>query len=150
MNPIIKVGTKFEHRIIKSIKMIRIITILSISILSFTVKSQVQFKESFKEAQTLAAQSKKTLFVEFTAVWCGPCKLMEKKVFSKPEVGNFINSKFIPVKVDIGTPEGKEFAKAYFVDGVPTMIIMDSNGKVIKRLEGYHSDSQLITQLKNL
>jgi thioredoxin 1 len=117
----------------------------------FTLNAQVNFEaKSLKEAIELAKKSKKRVIIDFTATWCGPCKLMDKKVFSKPEVGNIVNNKFVAVKMDVDTPEGKELQSKYSIDSVPTMILIDTDGRVLKRLEGYHDDKKLIQELKNL
>jgi len=124
---------------------------LSIILTANLAQAQINFKTSYKEAQTFAKNTgKKLILMDFTATWCGPCKQMEKKVFTKPEVFNLINSKFSAVKMDVDTPEGKELSTKYSVDSVPTMIIMDTNGKVIKRIEGFHTEKELIKEIEAL
>ncbi len=46
-------------------------------------------------------EENKNIFVDFYATWCGPCKLMDKNIFSTNEVGELMNNKFISVKVQM-------------------------------------------------
>ncbi len=45
------------------------------------------FKGTWQEALAKAKKTNKLLFVDAFATWCGPCKMMDKKVFVKKEVG---------------------------------------------------------------
>ncbi len=127
------------------------IIVISIILTASFAHAQINFKTTYKDAQTFAKNTgKKLIFMDFTATWCGPCKQMEMKVFTNPEVFNLINSKFSSVQLDVDTPEGKELSNKYSIDGYPTMIILDIYGKVIKRIEGYHTDKQLIKEIKDL
>ena len=55
------------------------------------------FKGSFEEALKKAREEKKSLFVDFYADWCDPCKAMAVQVFPQKEVGDYFNSRFICV-----------------------------------------------------
>lgn len=115
------------------------------------IQAQIKFKPSIKEAQALAKSAgKKYILIDFTATWCKPCKQMDKKVFAKEEVGDFVNAKFSPAKIDIDTPEGKELTSKYAVESIPTIIITDLKGNVVKRLEGFHPDKKFLEALENM
>jgi thiol:disulfide interchange protein len=45
------------------------------------------------------------------ASWCGPCKKMDKMVFTQAEVGEVYNSTFINTKFDMEKGEGVGMAK---------------------------------------
>lgn len=136
--------------IVRKTQMKKLFVLLVIFVGHYT-QAQIQFKPSIKEAQTHAKLAgKKYILIDFTATWCGPCKQMDKKVFAKPDVGNFVNAKFSPAKIDIDTPEGKELTSKYVIESIPTIIVTDLNGKVIKRLEGFHADKEFLKQLETM
>lgn len=41
------------------------------------------------------------------ASWCGPCKLMEKNVFTDKNVADFYNKNFVNARIDMEKGEGQ-------------------------------------------
>ncbi|MCF7730512.1 MAG: thioredoxin family protein [Akkermansiaceae bacterium] len=98
------------------------------------------WSEDLDKALEQAKKEKKSVLVEFTGSdWCPPCKMMRKDVFSKSEFVDAASKNFILVEIDM--PRGdKEVAeknqptvKKYKVDGFPTVILLDSDGKEFGR-----------------
>ena len=89
------------------------------------------FKGSFQEALAEAKKQNKTLFVDFYATWCGPCKRMAKEVFTLKEVGDYFNGRFISLQVDAEKPENKDIAKQYKVEAYPTVAFIAPDGKAL-------------------
>lgn len=93
-------------------------------------------EKAFKDAK---AQDKSVL-VEFTGSdWCPPCIAMRKNVFSKKEFVDAASKKYILVELDFpnGDKEVKEknqpYAKKYKIEGFPTVILFNSEGKEFTR-----------------
>ncbi len=127
----------------------KIIGIILFIICLHQVKAQnhVAFiNKTMEQALKKAAAEKKLLFVDSYATWCGPCKQMDKKVFTDPEVINYFDTNFINIKIDVDTEEGQAIAKKYYIDEVPTLLFMNAEGKIIRRLSGYYNGNQLIQQ----
>lgn len=105
----------------------------------------IKFKSmSFEKAKTTAAESGKMIFVDAYTTWCGPCKRMAATSFKEAEVGEIFNSKFINLKIDCESDEGKELARIYKVRGYPTLLLIDGTGKVVKQTMGFMTADQLI------
>jgi thioredoxin 1 len=79
--------------------------------------------------------------LKFEASRCQPCKMMTKIMDDAAEQIT------IPVeKVDID--EKMELAKQYGIRGVPTLVLVDDEGKEIKRQSGVMMEAQLLEFLK--
>ena len=93
-------------------------------------------EQAFKDAK----KQNKPVLVEFTGSdWCPPCMMMRKKVFSQKEFVSAASKDFILVELDFpnGDPEVKKkndpYAKKYEIEGFPTVILFDSDGKEFNR-----------------
>ena len=105
----------------------------------------IQFTEaSWKDILKKAKTEKKVIFLDAYASWCGPCKLLQKNVFTKKAVGDFYNSKFINVKIDMEKGEGPALSQVYPLEAYPTLMYIDGNGKVLKKVLGFQSPDDLI------
>ena len=80
------------------------------------------------------------MLVEFTGSdWCPPCIAMRKNVFSKKEFVDAASKKYILVELDF--PKGDKaiaeknepYAEKYKIEGFPTVILFDSEGKEFTR-----------------
>ncbi|MGB1242014.1 MAG: thioredoxin family protein [Chitinophagales bacterium] len=91
-----------------------------------------------------AKKENKPVFVDFYTTWCGPCKMMEKTVFTKSNVSKFYNKNFINIKIDAEKGEGRNLAAKYNVAGFPCLIYLDGNGKVIHKELGYINANMMV------
>lgn len=70
------------------------------------------------------------VLVDFTAAWCGPCKMMSPVIDSiKSELGN----KVTILKLDVD--KNPQASDAYNIQSVPTFILF-KNGKIVWRQSG--------------
>jgi thioredoxin-related protein len=99
---------------------------------------------TWEEAMTLANQENKLIFLDISASWCGPCKLLKKKTFPDKEVGIFYNTHFINVALDGETGEGATLAKKYGVRGYPTLLFINGNGKIAAQTSGYRNPANFL------
>ncbi|WP_350285631.1 thioredoxin family protein [uncultured Croceitalea sp.] len=91
---------------------------------------------TFEAVKAKAKAENKKIFLDFYTVWCGPCKSMDKRVFSNESVGNYFNDRFINYKIDAEKGIGKALVKTFEVKGYPTYIFMDADGTVINKTVG--------------
>lgn len=113
----------------------------------FSASAQTEFRNlSFDEGLAAAKQEGKLVFIDFFTTWCGPCKMMSSKTFPEKAVGDYMNAKFIPMKMD-AEKEGLELARKYGVNAYPTYIILDTTGKQVAKVTGYMDGQRFINEL---
>lgn len=109
----------------------------------------VKFEEgTFAEALALAKKENKLVFMDCYTAWCGPCKILAKKIFPIKEIGDFFNAHFVNIQMDMEKGEGKELAKRYDVKAYPTLLIVDADGNLVHRVTGVRPPQQLLEQME--
>lgn len=103
----------------------------------------------------------KYIFVDCYATWCGPCKLMDAEVYPDPQVGAYMNDKFICVKVQIDRTKAdsqeirdwyqtaKMFYETYHIFALPTFLYFSPDGQPLHRVSGASSVQAFIQWAKD-
>ena len=100
-----------------------------------------KWEHNLDAALKRAKAEKKQVFVDVWAEWCPPCQHLKNNVFPTPEAGAAL-SKLVPASLMVQTKDRKDLAEAtaaakrFNVEAFPTLIVLDSNGKEIRRQVG--------------
>jgi thiol-disulfide isomerase/thioredoxin len=94
---------------------------------------------SFDQVLQKAKTINKPIFIDVFATWCGPCKQMEKEVFSDAKLGEFYNKNFICYKVDGEKNDGIDLVQNYQVEAYPTNLYLGKDGQLLYKSEGMKS-----------
>jgi thioredoxin-related protein len=122
---------------------------LSLFICGGVFAQGIEFEHTnFAEVLAKAKKENKMVFMDCYTSWCGPCKMLSKKVFPQKEVGDYFNANFVNFKVDMEKGEGVELQKKYQVKAFPTLLFLDANGKVLHKMVGGSDAAGLIAEAK--
>ena len=114
------------------------------------------------KAQAQAKAEKKMVLMDFNGSdWCPPCKALRKEVFNSPTFLEFAKNNLVLVDVDFphAKAQTEELKKAnealstkYNIEGYPTVIVLSSDGKELKKTVGYDGQKakDFIAELQKL
>ena len=77
-----------------------------------------------------AAAENQPIFIDFRADWCVICRRLEEQVFPQPQVASLLR-RMVLLKIDATdpSPEVAALLKQWGVVGLPTLIVLDSQGQ---------------------
>lgn len=91
-------------------------------------------KADIRAALAKAATEKKRVILEFGALWCYDCHVLDH-AFHSTEIAPLLNANFVVVHVDVGKyDKNMDLAKKYEVPlekGVPALAVLARNGKLL-------------------
>jgi thiol:disulfide interchange protein DsbD len=110
----------------------------------------LEFGHDEEKGVAAATNEKRPMIVDFGADWCGACKELEKHTFSDAKV-KANAGRFVGVKVDATNEEDPKvvaLTKKYNVKGLPTVVILDSQGKEVKRFTEFVDAEKFLAALE--
>ena len=100
---------------------------------------------SIDEAKPVASKQRKPIFMDVYAPWCGPCKNMDKMVFSEDSVQRALQSRYILAKINGDDPvQGDTLRKQWGIKAYPTYIILNPMGRERKRHVGFFPKTEFL------
>ena len=96
-------------------------------------ESAVAWEHDHDAGLARAAEKNQLVLLDFYADWCGPCKMMDREVFSREDVAEAL-ADWVPVKVD--AEANAKLADGYGIEGFPTFIALNPQGERLAVLPG--------------
>jgi thiol:disulfide interchange protein DsbD len=104
-------------------------------------------EHDFEEALDKAKTQNKLVLVDTFTSWCIQCKELDEKTWPNPYVVDWIQDNAVAVRID--TEKFRpDLAKSLGVTSYPTIILMTSEGKEIRRLNGFHKPEKMLGWLR--
>lgn len=97
-----------------------------------------------------AVEQNKLVFIDLFATWCPPCQMMEREVFSRNDVGAFMEQHFVCAKYDIDKTTGRELLKRYGNRRVPLYLIFNTEGELLGRIRGATDPERFMAEVKRI
>lgn len=142
----------------------RVLPILMLSVgLTFTVvgarqisankvmvdTSSITTTTKVSDVENVLMTSKPQVIVVVSAKWCAICREMEATTFKDKRVEKLLRH-YSVVDLDItdNEPEQIMFLKSYKVYGPPAILLFDTSGRLVNKLNGFVSADMLLSKLK--
>jgi len=113
-----------------------------------TAHADLAWETDYKKAQEEARANHKLVLLNFTGSdWCGWCIQLDRTILSKPQFKDYANKNLVLVELDFPrrkpqsvelTKQNQELAQRYHVDGFPTLVVLNGDGKPVWRYDGYY------------
>jgi len=119
--------------------------------LPLSAQVTVKWEHDYQAALARAKAEKKPVFMDLWTEWCPPCQFLKNKVFPTPEAQAALAA-YVPLSVMVQhkdrtpLPEGTQLAKQYNLEAFPTLVILDANGKELRRQVGAFSSGAELAQ----
>ena len=91
--------------------------------------SEIKWLDWTDEAFQRAKEEKKPVLLDISAVWCHWCHRLDKDTYSVPDIVEYIESHFVPIRVD--TDKRPDINRRYNMGGWPTTAFLTPDGRVI-------------------
>ncbi|PTT39764.1 disulfide isomerase [Chryseobacterium sp. HMWF028] len=119
--------------------------------IAISAQESIKFQElAFKDIIAKAKKEKKLVFIDAYASWCGPCKMMEKNVFTQKSVSDYYNTNFINARFDMEKGEGRDIASKFGVRSYPTYLFLNGEGELVSRNTGYMEESMFVAMAQDI
>ncbi len=115
-------------------------------------KSSIEWKSYSDNSLSQSTSLNKGAIIDFYADWCIPCKELDASTFSNTKVIEE-SKKFITLKANMTktlSPDVEQLRDKYKIVGVPTILILNSEGKEIQRITGFINAKEFSEMLKKV
>ncbi len=103
---------------------------------------------SLEDGLKKAEKERKYVLIYITSKHCHYCREMDKTTFKDDKVQRYLNTYFVPIKVEKTSKEGLLVRKKYGYMGTPTFHFLEADGKKIKTLFGAWNKEEFLKILK--
>ena len=127
-------------------KLLALSVLFALSLAPMLRASDGTWQTDPEKAIASAKGTKRLVLMDFTGSdWCSWCMKLNKEVFSQPEFQQFAQDNLVLVELDFprGKPQSADekarneaLAKKFRVQGFPTIVVLNSEGKQVGEL-GY-------------
>ncbi len=125
-----------------------VFAILVMSTLSFA--GEVTWVKDYNDALKQAGEQKKSVVLDMSASWCGFCRRMAREVYPAQEFVDYSrNHVFIRLFADTD-PQGEQLSRKFGIEGFPTILVLNPQGKELGRVVGFRPSSRLIQELRDI
>ncbi len=102
---------------------------------------ELAWLDDLDEGRQQAERREQPMLVKWTAVWCGPCRRMDREAFRDRVVVDLLRESFVIVEID--RDEQHELGAEHEIRALPTMQIFTPDGEEVDRRRGLQSPEQM-------
>ena len=135
---------------ISSVKNLAIAILVAFGLFSaVSARADSAWSTNLKTAQEEAKANHKLLLLDFTGSdWCGYCIQLDKAILSQQQFKDYASKNLVLVEIDFPRrkaqsvdvqKQNQELAERYQIEGFPTLVVLNGDGKTVWRYEGLYT-----------
>lgn len=109
--------------------------------------TDVAWERDWDAAFDRARAQNKVVLASFEADWCVWCRRLETTTYRDAKVASLLDAAVVPVALDVDR-NGRELSDTYEVDGLPTVVVFDADGRELGRIDGYVPPGSFVERLE--
>ena len=99
-------------------------------------------------ALAMAAEQNRVVFIDLYTTWCGACKKLDEDTWTDKKVIAILKKETIPL--ELNADRESAIREKYNIKAYPTLLILDVDGSVLNRVEGFQLPAQFIATLQRV
>lgn len=107
---------------------------------------QAWLENDFEGALAKAKAEDKLVVVDIWAEWCAACKELDEKTWPDPLVADWLARNAVVVRVDTDRVR-KDLEKSLKILGYPTVLVLDRDGRELRRQVGFQNPEPMLAFL---
>jgi hypothetical protein len=118
----------------------------AVSILPISAEAgAIEWNDNHDAGLARAKQERKPVFLILHADWCSWCKKTFTETIPDPRIAA-LKDQFVWVRVN--SDKEQSYKKMYGQEGFPMMVLLDADGGVLKKIDGYRDARALREEIK--
>ncbi len=104
-------------------------------------------EQDLEAALAKAKAEHKVVLVDIYADWCAQCKELDEKTWPDAAVQAWIKANAVPIRIDTDAKR-KDLATKLQIRSYPTVLLLDADGRELRRLLGYQKPQNMLAWLE--
>ena len=127
-----------------------ILLVLAIDLFGVDWSGKINWAMSYNSAINLAKSQNKLIMIDISKSDCSPCKYLATKVYTDDEVAGYINKHFVSLFYLVDKDNLPVIVQNYFTGSTPTIMFLESNGKLVYSMVGARPPKVFLNILKDV
>jgi thiol:disulfide interchange protein DsbD len=104
-------------------------------------------EQDYEGALARARAERKVVVIDVWAEWCAQCKELDEKTWPDPRIGAWLQQHAVPVRIDTDRVR-KDLVRPLGIVGYPTVLVLDGEGRILRRQEGFQDREAMLAFLE--
>ncbi len=125
----------------------KVIVLLFSLFLSGNIMAQIMWLDNYDAALSVANKSDKLILIDFWAIWCRPCLVMDDKLWGLPEMKDLTDN-FVCLRINVDFES--RLVSLFNVTSIPRVILITTGGEKIWDKMGFMEEEPYLAVFRSI